>query len=179
MNLIVEYHWLNGDYASLPTLMGVLVRRRVAVIATPASTAPALAARAATATIPIVFGIASDPVKLGLVASFPRPNGNATGIDILGGELSAKRLVTLAVAAPPGTRQTPDIRRCRELKGKPITPVANRFRHGFERTISTWSPDRLPRDRRSHRGHFVDNRPQLKWAFLAVPWLHCRGCIKC
>src|SRR5262249_5054315 len=84
-NVMVEYHWLGGQYDRAPSLMVDLVRRRVAVIAT-ASTAAALAATAATTTIPIVFGVGDDPVKLGLVASLARPGGNATGINFFSGE---------------------------------------------------------------------------------------------
>jgi putative tryptophan/tyrosine transport system substrate-binding protein len=94
-NVTVEYHWLEGQYDRLPALMGDLVRREVAVIATP-GVVPSLAAKAATATIPIVFGVGDDAVRLGLVASLARPGANATGVNFLNGEVIGKQLRTPA-----------------------------------------------------------------------------------
>jgi putative tryptophan/tyrosine transport system substrate-binding protein len=91
-NIAIEYRWAEGDYQRLPTLSADLVRRRVAAIAAISGTPAALAAKAATTTIPIVFAIGGDPIAPGLVTSLSRPGGNITGVSFYSSPIVTKRL---------------------------------------------------------------------------------------
>src|SRR6476646_8433422 len=103
-NVALEFRWAEGQYSKCVELAADLVRRGVSVIVTPASGAAALAAKAATSTIPIVFGAGGDPVQEGLVASLSRPGGNLTGVNFFTVEVVAKRMQLLRELVPVAKR---------------------------------------------------------------------------
>jgi putative ABC transport system substrate-binding protein len=102
-NVVLEYRWAEGHYDRMPAMAAELVRRPVDVIVA-SPTPPALVAKAATTTIPIVFGVTDDPVRLGLVSSIARPQGNATGVYFFLSDLAGKQLGLLRELAPASTR---------------------------------------------------------------------------
>ena len=103
-NIAIEYRWADNQLDRLPALVTDLVRRRVSVIASPGGPDATLAAKAATATVPIVFLVGEDPVRLGLVTSLAQPGGNITGVNLFSGELTAKRLELLLMLVPGAAR---------------------------------------------------------------------------
>jgi len=103
-NVTIDYRWAEGRYDRYPEMVADLIRRKVSVIATGASGPAAFAAKAATSSIPIVFGVGEDPVRLALVMSLARPGGNVTGVNFFTAEVAAKRLGLLRELAPRTTR---------------------------------------------------------------------------
>jgi putative ABC transport system substrate-binding protein len=103
-NVVVEYHWLEGQHDLIPALLADWVRRRIAVIAAPGNATATVAAKEATSTIPIVFGVPDDPVRLGLVGSLDRPGGNLTGVNFFSTEAVPKRLGLLHQLVPKAKR---------------------------------------------------------------------------
>jgi ABC-type uncharacterized transport system substrate-binding protein len=125
-NVAIEYRWAENQFDRLPALATELVRRPVAVIVTTGGPVPALAAKSASATVPIIFAVPEDPVRLGLVASLARPGGNATGINFFSEELTAKRLGLLRELVPAATRVAVLVNPAASWRGMPDLEAAAR-----------------------------------------------------
>jgi len=146
-SLAIEYRWGQNEPARLPELAADLVRRRVAVIVTPGNISAALAAKAATATIPIVFSSGADPVQVGLVASLNRPGGNLTGISYMNVELGAKRLGILHELLPDAARFAVLVD-----PTSPLTPAI--VADGAGRRVNYRTPNRSPFRRHESRHRY-------------------------
>ena len=128
-NVAIEYRWAEGQNDRLPALAAELVQRHVDVIAAAGGTPSAVAAKAATATIPVVFGVAVDPVKIGLVASLNRPCGNLTGITNLNVEVGPKRLELMRELIPAATNIA--------VLVNPTSPIAEPFARAMQAAART------------------------------------------
>jgi putative ABC transport system substrate-binding protein len=173
-NVAIEYRWAEGRYDRLPALASELVRRQVSVIAT-SSPPSALAAKAATNTIPIVFSVGIDPVKLGLVASLNRPGGNLTGVSQFSSALEAKRLELLHESVPnaaviavlvnpnfPGVEnQLRDMEAAARTIGRELVVLNARSEPDFEKVFATLVPQRVGALLAASDPFFFQQRDQL------------------
>jgi putative tryptophan/tyrosine transport system substrate-binding protein len=174
-NVAIEYRWAHNDNDRLPELAADLVRRRVAVIATPGSIAAALAAKAVTTTIPIVYNGAADPVQAGLVASLNRPGGNITGVTNMSVELGAKRLGLLQELVPGAARfavlvdsnnsnaesETKDVQEAAAAIGRQIEVLPTRTNRDIDTAFATLAQKRVDALIVSPGPFFTNRRVQL------------------
>ena len=147
VNVRIEYRWAEGQYPRLPALVADLIDQQVGLIVASAGTPAALAAKAATSTIPIVFIVGRDPVELGLVDSLSRPGGNITGVSLLNVELAAKRLELLREMVPkasligvlvnPNNRNAESYARGLEAAAPAVGLQVSIFRAGVEGALDT------------------------------------------
>jgi putative tryptophan/tyrosine transport system substrate-binding protein len=152
-NVVIEFRWARGDYDRLPALAAELVSRRVAVLVASGADPSALAAKAATSIIPIVFG-STDPIKSGLVASLNRPGGNATGVNILTTDLEPKRLgllhelfpsagpfcALLNPKRPSATQQALELAEAARTIGRPIVLLNASTEAELDAILATLAP---------------------------------------
>jgi len=174
-NVAVEYRWADNQFDRLPALAAELVQNKVAVIVTEAGPAPARAAKAATSSIPIVFVMGTDPVKIGLVASFNRPGGNITGVSTLLQELAGKRLDLLRELIPDAItigylhdsrdisseQDTKDMLAAGQALGRRVVPVGAQTDSDFEQAFAVLAQEHVAAFVINAGVLFTNNRAKL------------------
>jgi len=173
-NVSIDFQWAYGDLARYKELAAELVRRQVAVIVTPLGTAAALAAKAATTTIPIVFSSGTDPVQVGLVPSLNRPGGNLTGVNYMQSELGAKRLGLLHEMVPLASRIALLVNPTNSVAPRPRSRTWERRRLRSGGKSTSLRPPPLPRLKRPSA-----RLCQIAWTHsLSLP-IRCSLTVQC